>query len=92
VTRLLVVALFFEVGAVLFVVPWSGYWQHNYFIEAVPYLEAVATNNFVKGAISGLGLVNLLAGLAEFGSLFASDRSEISPPVVTPPAASEERP
>ena len=75
--RLIITALFFEIGVVLLVVPWMPYWQQNYFIDARPYAEAILTNDFVKGAISGLGLVNLFAGLAELASLFLSeDRPE----------------
>ena len=89
-SRLLIIALFFEVGVVLMVVPWSAYWEHNYFVESVPYVEAIATNRFVRGAISGLGLVNVLAGLAELGALFVS-RPEDTTSVVAPPEAAEDR-
>jgi hypothetical protein len=88
---LLIIALFFEVGIVLMVVPWSNYWERNYFVESVPYVEAIATNAFVRGAISGLGLVNMFAGLAELGSLFFSPRSDDTTPIVVPPSAAEDR-
>ena len=29
------------------------------------------TNNFVRGAVSGLGVVNLFAGFAELATIFA---------------------
>ena len=74
--RLIITALFFEIGVVLLVVPWMPYWQQNYFIDARPFVEPVLTNNFVKGAISGLGLVNLVAGLFELASLFMANRSD----------------
>ena len=74
--RLVITALFFEIGVVLLVVPWMPYWQQNYFIDARPLVEPLLTNNFVKGAISGLGLVNLVAGLFELASLFMADRSD----------------
>ena len=74
--RLVITALFFEIGIVLLVVPWMPYWQENYFIDARPLVEPLLTNDFVKGAISGLGLVNLVAGLFELASLFMADRSD----------------
>ena len=74
--RLIVTALFFEIGVVLLVVPWMPYWQQNYFIDARPFVESVLTNDFVKGAISGLGLVNLVAGLFELASLFTANRQD----------------
>jgi len=91
VSRLLIIALFFEVGIVLMVVPWSNYWERNYFVESVPYVEAIATNTFVRGAISGLGLVNVFAGLAELGSLFFSPRSEDTTSVVASSSPAEDR-
>lgn len=72
--RLIITALFFEIGVVLLVVPWMPYWQQNYFIDARPWVEPLLTNDFVKGAISGLGLVNLVAGLFELASLFMANR------------------
>jgi hypothetical protein len=63
VKRLLIVAFFFEIGFALLVVPWSAFWDRNYFAEAVPVIHTVITNNFVRGAVSGLGLINLVSGL-----------------------------
>ncbi len=73
-TRLLLVAYFVEVGLLLFVVPWSGFWEHNYFAQAVPQIGEITGNFFVRGAVSGLGLVNVAAGLSELLSIFSSRR------------------
>jgi hypothetical protein len=86
VRRLIITALFFEIGVVLVVVPWMPYWQQNFFIDARPYVEPLLTNPFVKGAISGLGLVNLMAGLAELASLFLMERGDPEREQFTPPA------
>lgn len=51
--------------------PWSTFWERNYFTTAWPMLYPLITNNFVRGAISGLGVLNLLAGLAELAPVFA---------------------
>jgi hypothetical protein len=72
--RLLLIALFFEVGIVLSVVPWSVYWDRNYFAESVPLLHLLVTNNFVRGAVTGLGLLNLATALVELLSLFTARR------------------
>jgi len=69
VKRLLLVAFFFEVGFALIVVPWSAFWDRNYFVQVVPSIEALITNNFVRGAVSGLGLINVSVGLAELVSM-----------------------
>ena len=67
--RLLLVAFFFEIGFVLIVVPWSAFWDRNYFAQVAPPLRALITNNFFRGAVSGLGVINVLAGLAELVSM-----------------------
>jgi len=66
------VAFFIEVGLLLIALPWSGFWERNYFAQAWPALGALVTNNFARGAISGLGLVNLGAGFAELAAVFAA--------------------
>lgn len=73
--RLLLVAYFLEVGLLLVLVPWSGFWDRNYFASTVPGLREVLTNNFVRGAISGLGLVNLLMGFDELASVLWARRA-----------------
>jgi hypothetical protein len=73
--RLLLIIFFLEVGLVLAVAPWSAYWERNYFAGLAPMLHAVITNAFFRGAVSGLGLVNLAAAIAELRSLLAARRT-----------------
>lgn len=68
------VIFFLEVGLVLSLAPWSAYWDRNYFAETLPAVRALITNNFVRGAISGLGVINIFAALGELVGLFASRR------------------
>ena len=42
-------------------------------------LDAFLANFYVRGAVSGLGLVNVLAALAELVDLFMSRRSDEHP-------------
>lgn len=70
--RLVLVALFIEVGLLLIVIPWSSFWDGNYFVRAVPLLNDIFTNNFVRGGVSGLGVVNLVAGLSELTGVFTT--------------------
>lgn len=72
--RLLLIVFYVEVGLVLAVVPWSAYWERNYFADALPVLHAIITNYFFRGAVSGLGLVNLAAAIMELRSLLAGRR------------------
>jgi hypothetical protein len=62
-----------QVGLLLIVLPWwPAFWEHNYFALKWPQLRTFLTNNFVRGAVSGIGVVNLFAGLADLALLFAS--------------------
>jgi hypothetical protein len=79
VKRLLIVAFFFEFGFALLVVPWSAFWDRNYFADAIPILHTIIRNNFVRGAVSGLGLVNLAAGLAELLSMLLARNTDTDP-------------
>lgn len=72
--RLLLVTFFLESGFALLLVPWSSYWDRNYFAEALPWLQAAISNDFVRGGVSGLGLVNVAAGIVELLSLFSTQR------------------
>ena len=67
--RLMVVALSIEIGLVLIVIPWSVFWERNYFAELLPPLRSLMTNHFVRGAVSGIGVINLTVGLAELVSI-----------------------
>ena len=71
-SRLLFLAYFVEVGLVLLVVPWSPFWDRNYFLELWPALTDVTRSNLVRGAVSGLGIINLWAAAAELVTLFGS--------------------
>jgi hypothetical protein len=66
------------VGLLLLVLPWSDFWETNYF-AAWPLVHGIVTNNFVRGGVSGLGIVNLVVGFAELAVvLSARDRSGVS--------------
>lgn len=69
------VALLIEAGLLLILIPWSAFWDRNYFAESLPVLGTLLTNNFVRGAVSGLGVVNLLAALAELADMFGGRSS-----------------
>jgi hypothetical protein len=73
--RLVYAAGFLELGLVLVVVPWSMYWDRNYFAQALPAVHQLITNNFVRGAVSGLGVINMAIGIAELVSMIAARQS-----------------
>jgi len=54
------------------VLPWSAFWERNYFALMWPAVRPILTNNFVRGAVTGLGVVNLWAGFADLALVFAA--------------------
>lgn len=66
------VAFLLEVGLLLIVLPWSGFWEQNYFADTWPPLLVLLRNNYVRGAVSGLGLVNLCGGFADLALIFGA--------------------
>jgi len=90
VSRLLLVVLFLEVGFVLVVVPWSSFWDRNYFAESLPVVHAIIANNYVRGAVTGLGLVNIVAGIVELFSLLVSRPAPPRPSSISPTRTAED--
>ena len=52
-----------EIGLYLLIVPWTEFWDGNYFSGLLP--RAYWDNLYVRGAVSGLGAVNLYISLFE---------------------------
>jgi hypothetical protein len=73
-SRLIFLAYFVEVGLLLLVVPWSPFWDRNYFVQVWPALETLTRSNLIRGAVSGLGVLNLWAAMSELGVLFGMRR------------------
>ena len=69
---MLFIALLLETGLLLVLIPWSAIWDQNYLARVVPGLGALIINNYVRGAVSGLGLVNMWSALAELADLVTS--------------------
>ncbi len=55
----------FEVGLFLTVFPWMPLWDDNALLSYIPRVRPVVLSNYFRGAISGLGIVNLLLGALE---------------------------
>lgn len=53
------------VGLVLVIAPWSVLWEGNVLLQPSSWLRAVLLNPFARGAVSGLGVVNILIALDE---------------------------
>jgi hypothetical protein len=53
------------VGVVLAFAPWTALWDSNWLLQLSPGLRGPLLNAFTRGAVTGLGLVNVLLALDE---------------------------
>lgn len=53
-------------GLVLAVLPWwTSVWDHNVLLQSSPGVWAVMRNGFVRGLVSGFGLLDVWIGISE---------------------------
>lgn len=64
--RAVVFLLWLELGLLLILVPWSQFWDANYFVYRYPELGLVVNSSYLRGVVSGLGVVNVLLALEGF--------------------------
>jgi hypothetical protein len=67
-SRLLAVAFIlfcFEVGLFLVIVPWSDLWANNFLLSYVAGLKPIVLSSVFRGAVTGLGAVDILLGISE---------------------------
>jgi hypothetical protein len=62
---LLFVTLCATFGVLLTIVPWTPKWTDNPVLLSFPDLRNVVSSGFIRGAISGLGILNLWVGFWE---------------------------
>ncbi len=62
---LLFVIVCFEVGIFLMIFPWMEYWDQNWIAGIAPWVRAVWNSPFFRGALSGLGVLNIYISLVE---------------------------
>jgi hypothetical protein len=65
VSAVVFIAFCLEIGMYLLIVPWTEYWDGNYFSGMMPQLKGYWDNLYLRGAVSGLGMVNLYISLVE---------------------------
>lgn len=53
------------VGVVLVFAPWTPLWDSNWLLQFWPGLRGLLLNAFTRGAVTGLGLVNLVLALRD---------------------------
>jgi hypothetical protein len=50
----------FLLGVMLILVPWLGFWDHNFFLDKYPALIPVLLHPSMRGAVTGLGALDVL--------------------------------
>lgn len=62
---LLFILFCFEIGIFLLVFPWLDPWENNWVADLFPGLSGIWGSPFFRGALSGLGFVNIYISLVE---------------------------
>jgi len=66
--RALLVVLCFELGVLLLYLPWSAFWEQNYFLIHMPSLSHVLLHPSVRGFVSGLGVLDIFLAFGLIGA------------------------
>ncbi len=66
------------VGIVLLVAPWTVLWEGNVLLQTSSWLRGVLLSPFARGAVSGLGLVNILLAIDEARQLLARPSDHVA--------------
>ncbi|MGH9800989.1 MAG: hypothetical protein ACRD82_11545 [Blastocatellia bacterium] len=71
ITVIVYIVISFEIGILLLLLPWSPWWHDNFFLYFItgklhaPWVATVLTHQAVRGAVTGIGILNIGAGLYE---------------------------
>jgi hypothetical protein len=82
-TIIFFILICFEIGALLIILPWtpSPSWSENYLLVVVadkmhwPSLAMAVKSSYMRGAVTGLGVVNILLGLWEAANFTRTARA-----------------
>lgn len=59
------VVFYIELGMLLAILPWTRVWTDNSLILGYPTFRALLQQNFVRGIVTGIGLVDIWIGIWE---------------------------
>jgi hypothetical protein len=62
---ILFVIVCFEVGVFLLIFPWTQQWDGNSLANLLPWLRDYWTSSYFRGALSGLGVLNVYISIGE---------------------------
>jgi hypothetical protein len=61
--RAILIVLCFELGALLLYLPWSTFWERNFFLMHFPSLMPIVLHPSVRGLVSGLGVLDIIVAM-----------------------------
>jgi len=70
-TVIVYIMICFEVGVLLAILPWTSYWDDNFFLYFLtsklnaPSLVTFLQSGYARGAVTGLGVLNVMAGIRD---------------------------
>jgi len=67
--RILYILYCLEVGVFLLFLPWLTIWDNNFLLYRYPSVQPILTNSYLKGAVLGLGIVNIIIGIQEIAQI-----------------------
>jgi len=76
--RAFTVVLLFEMGALLLYLPWSAFWEQNYFLNHLLWMRGVVLHPSFRGLVSGIGVLDIFVAFGLFNPRPASVR--VPPP------------
>src|SRR5262245_10696237 len=72
ITVIVYILICFEVGILLLILPWyPAFWDENFFLYYISnklsatWMPTILTSGYVKGIVTGIGVLNLLAGFRD---------------------------
>ncbi|MGE0885651.1 MAG: hypothetical protein AB7P14_19050 [Blastocatellales bacterium] len=69
ITVIVYIVISFEIGLLLVFLPWTPWWDDNFFLYFLtgklqaPWIATFLKHSAIRGAVSGIGLLNVLAGV-----------------------------
>ncbi len=68
VLRAILVVLCFEMGALLLYLPWTAFWEQNYFLSHFPSLMPLLLHPSFRGVVSGIGVLDIIFAVGMIGA------------------------
>jgi hypothetical protein len=68
-----------EAGLFFTVAPWTTIWTGNTFLHSTSILAVWADNTFVRGFVSGIGILHLILGIRELARVLRARKRSSAP-------------